>query len=98
MSETAVPAEVIVGVDTHKHVHAAVAISALGARLDAKTVPVGGEGYRDLEAWARSLGPVRAFGVEDRLVWCRPVPLPARARPHRAGGQPPRPSAAAPEG
>ena len=64
MSETAVPAEVIVGVDTHKHVHAAVAIDALGTRRGSTTVPVSAEGYRALEAWARSLGPVRAFGVE----------------------------------
>jgi transposase len=63
MDETA-RADVIVGVDTHKHVHAAVAIDALGARLGATTVPVGERGYRVLEAWARSLGPIRAFGVE----------------------------------
>jgi transposase len=63
MSET-LPDEVIVGVDTHKHVHAAVAIDGRGARLGATTIPVSGEGYRALEAWARSMGPVRAFGVE----------------------------------
>ena len=63
MDETA-RADVIVGIDTHKHVHAAVAIDALGARLGATTVPVGERGYRVLEAWARSLGPIRAFGVE----------------------------------
>ncbi len=63
MNETA-RAEIIVGVDTHKHVHAAVAIDRLGARLGAMTIPVGARGYRTLEAWARSLGPIRAFGVE----------------------------------
>jgi transposase len=63
MSHTA-PAEVIVGVDTHKHVHVAVAVNALGARLGATTISVGAEGYRDLEGWARSLGAIRAFGVE----------------------------------
>ena len=63
MSDTA-PAEVIVGVDTHKHVHVAVAVDALGARLGAMTIPVRAEGYRDLVAWARSLGTIRAFGVE----------------------------------
>jgi transposase len=64
MSKTAVPAEVIVGVDTHKHVHTAVAIDALGTRLGATTAPVCARGYRDLEAWARSFGSIRAFGVE----------------------------------
>src|SRR5687768_3806851 len=63
MSETT-HADVIVGVDTHKHVHAAVAIDMLGARLSAMTIPVSERGYRTLEAWARSLGPFRAFGVE----------------------------------
>ena len=63
MSKT-LPAEIIIGIDTHKHIHAAVAITVLGARLDALTIPVGGQGYQDLDLWARSLGPVRAFGVE----------------------------------
>jgi transposase len=34
MSDTA-PAEVVISIDTHKHVHAAGAINALGARLGA---------------------------------------------------------------
>ena len=63
MPETS-PAEVIIGVDTHKHAHAAVAINALGARLGMITIPASRDGYQALEAWARSLGPVRAFGVE----------------------------------
>src|SRR4051812_544223 len=63
MSE-ANPAEVIIGVDTHKHAHAAVALTALGARLGTITVPASRRGYQELEAWARSFGPVRAYGVE----------------------------------
>ena len=63
MSETA-STDIIVGIDTHKHVHVAVAISALGARLGITTIPVSAKGYRDLEAWALSLGAVRAFGIE----------------------------------
>lgn len=63
MSQALSPA-IIIGVDTHKAVHAAVAISELGARLAEMTIPVGAKGYRDLENWARSLGTVRAFGVE----------------------------------
>jgi len=38
MSETASSTEVIIGVDTHKSTHAAVAISALGARLGTVSV------------------------------------------------------------
>ncbi|MBP0447320.1 hypothetical protein J8J14_21350 [Roseomonas sp. SSH11] len=57
-------ADIIIGVDTHKLTHAAVAISALGARLGTMTIPANGCGYLALLGWARSLGSVRAFGVE----------------------------------
>jgi len=63
MSE-AIPPDIIVGVDTHKHTHAAVAVTGLGARVAELTIRVGLVGYRELEVWARSLGSVRAFGVE----------------------------------
>jgi transposase len=63
MIETA-RTDIIIGVDTHKHVHAAVAIDGLGTRLGAMIIPGSEKGYRTLEAWARSLGPIRAFGIE----------------------------------
>ena len=63
MTET-LPGEIIIGIDTHKHPHAAVVINTLGARLGTMTIPVSRTGYRDLEAWAESFGPIRAFGVE----------------------------------
>src|SRR3712207_9423291 len=63
MSEAA-HADIIVGVDTHKHVHAAVVIDGLGAPLGTMTIPVSEKGYRTLEAWAQFLGPIRAFGIE----------------------------------
>jgi transposase len=62
--DQALPTDIIIGVDTHKHTHAAVAITGLGARLAERTIRVGQDGYRDLETWALSLGTVRAFGVE----------------------------------
>jgi transposase len=55
---------VIVGVDTHKHVHVAVAINALGVRLASHSAPADRAGYAELVAWARSLGPIGAFGIE----------------------------------
>ena len=64
MSDTAPSTDVIIGVDTHKSTHAAVAISALGARLGTMTIPAKGHGYQALLAWARSLGAIRAFGIE----------------------------------
>ena len=63
MTETS-PCEIIVSVDTHKDTHAAVAINTLGARLGAMTIPVSTTGYRDLEAWAKPFGSIRAFGIE----------------------------------
>ena len=59
-----IPVDVVVGVDTHKDVHAAVAISATGLHLAATTVPVSSKGYQALEAWATSIGVVKAFGIE----------------------------------
>jgi transposase len=58
------PPGIIVGIDTHKQTHTAVAITGLGARLAQLTIPVGTEGYRRLEAWACSFGKIRAFGIE----------------------------------
>ena len=58
------PDAVVIGVDTHKDVHVAVAISGLGARLGTISVPATASGYQQLADWARGHGPVNAFGVE----------------------------------
>lgn len=63
MPETS-PDEIIIGVDTHKQTHAAVAINGLGACLGVITLPASLRGYQELETWARSFGRVRAFGIE----------------------------------
>ena len=57
-------AKVIVGVDTHKLVHVAVAINLLGARLATISVSADRAGYAELVAWATGLGTVEAFGIE----------------------------------
>ena len=57
--------DVIVGVDTHKDEHVAVAIDGLGGTLGAPLfVPASPDGYAELLAWADSLGKIYAFGVE----------------------------------
>lgn len=56
--------QIIVGVDTHKSKHVAVAINTQGARLASLTIPTTSQGYRDLEHWAQALGSVQAFGIE----------------------------------
>lgn len=55
---------VVIGVDTHKDVHVAVALSELGARLGDACAPATAEGYRQLASWALGHGAVHAFGIE----------------------------------
>ena len=54
----------VIGIDTHKYVHVAVALDHLGTRLEDHHAPANREGYARLEAWAASLGRVSAFGIE----------------------------------
>jgi transposase len=58
------PNAVIIGVDTHKDMHAAVAINGLGARLGDCIIPTTPAGYQQLLEWAKTFGRVAAFGVE----------------------------------
>jgi transposase len=55
---------IIVGVDTHKSTHVAVAINLKGARLAALSITANTKGYQELASWGRSLGNVEAFGIE----------------------------------
>ncbi len=59
-----IPGAIVIGVDTHKDVHVAVAINGLGARLDTASFPVTSQGYRQLAEWATSHGEVHAYGIE----------------------------------
>ena len=54
---------VAIGVDTHKEVHVAVALDALGAQLDSQEIAATPAGYRRLLSWAQELG-VPAFAIE----------------------------------
>jgi len=56
--------KVIVGVDTHKYIHVAVAIDHNGTRLGDLSVPADSGGYAQLEAWAQALGRIDRFGIE----------------------------------
>ena len=55
--------KVIVGVDTHKHIHVAVAINQHGTRLGDRAVSADRGGYAQLEAWAQELGRVAGSGL-----------------------------------
>ena len=57
--------EIIVGVDTHKNEHVAVALDGLGGQVStACSIPATIEGYKRLLVWADGLGKVRTFAVE----------------------------------
>ncbi|GAB3170692.1 IS110 family RNA-guided transposase [Streptomyces incanus] len=56
--------EVLLGVDTHKDLHAAAVITMLGAALDGRSFPATAQGYLQLVAWASSFKVVRRAGVE----------------------------------
>jgi transposase len=74
---------VTVGVDTHNHIHVAVALDQLGRRLGATTVPTTPEGYRQLESWAKQLGRIDAFGIEGTGSWGAGLARMLREHGHR---------------
>ena len=55
---------VIVGVDTHKHVHVAVAIDSWGIRLRDHAFVADSGGDQALITWAETHGRIDAFGIE----------------------------------
>ena len=56
--------KVIVGIDTHKHVHVAVAIDTWGIRLGDQAFVADSGGYEALVMWAETHGRIEAFGIE----------------------------------
>ena len=52
------------GVDTHKHRHVAAVVDHTGRIIEVGSFGADPAGYRRLEAWMRSLGPVVKVGVE----------------------------------
>jgi len=56
--------KIVVGVDTHKHVHVAVALTDQGVRLGDVTVAADSSGYARWLAWAREFGEPTRFGIE----------------------------------
>lgn len=66
MSMQQVPAHrrVVIGVDTHKYVHVAVAITDLGAILESRSFAADSGGYAQLLDWAAGLGGKLTFAIE----------------------------------
>src|SRR5665647_2368179 len=64
MSEASGQRRVIVGVDTHKDAHVAVAVDEVGGRLGSASFSADRDGYRALLMWAIAFGGTVVFGVE----------------------------------
>ena len=56
--------DVVIGIDTHKHTHTAVALSANGGWLDSLLFDARRSGYRDLIRWTAGFGTSPVFAVE----------------------------------
>jgi transposase len=55
---------VTIGVDTHKHVHVAVALDDIGGLIESRSFAADASGYDQLIEWAVGLGKQVTFGVE----------------------------------
>lgn len=55
---------IVVGVDTHKHVHVAAVMDVIGGTVATTTIAADSGGYRQLLEWAHSFGRIIAFGIE----------------------------------
>ena len=55
---------VVIGVDTHKHIHVAAVLDPIGGILETLTIATDTAGYSRLLEWATGFGEVIAFGIE----------------------------------
>ncbi len=65
--QPSVPGEarrIVIGVDTHKYVHVAVAVDTWGVRLGHHSFATDAGSYQQLIQWAAQFGRVEAFGIE----------------------------------
>ena len=74
---------IIVGVDTHKYVHVAVAVNSLGLRLGELVIGADTGGYRQVEEWSRTWGHPVTFGVEGTNSYGRGLSSYLLSRGHR---------------
>jgi transposase len=55
---------VVIGVDTHKHIHVAAVMDSVGGILASLTIATDVAGFRQLLEWAGGFGKIIAFGIE----------------------------------
>ncbi len=76
------PSRVVVGVDTHKDVHAAAVVDVGGALLATASFGADREGYRALIEWAAQFGTVLRFGIEGTGSYGRGLASAVRRHGH----------------
>ncbi|MBW1639730.1 IS110 family transposase [Microbacterium resistens] len=55
---------VVIGVDTHKHIHVAAVMDSIGGILATLTITTDTAGFKQLLEWASGFGKIIAFGIE----------------------------------
>jgi len=55
---------VVIGVDTHKHIHVAAVMDSIGGILATLTIATDTAGFQQLLEWATGFGKIIAFGIE----------------------------------
>lgn len=55
---------IVIGVDTHKHIHVAAALDSIGGILATVTIATDSGGFKQLLEWAATFGQIIAFGIE----------------------------------
>jgi len=62
--ETIRTGHVVIGIDTHKHIHVAAVMDTVGGILATLTIATDTGGFKQLLEWATTFGQIIAFGVE----------------------------------
>lgn len=57
---------VVIGVDTHKHIHVAAVMDSLGRLLDTLTIPTDTSGFTQLLTWAQKHGKIMSFVLREQ--------------------------------
>ena len=55
---------IVIGVDTHKHIHVAAVMDTIGGIFATLTIATDTAGFRQLLAWAQGFGKIISFGIE----------------------------------
>lgn len=55
---------IVIGIDTHKHIHVAAVMDSVGGILATLTIATDTAGFTQLLEWAAGFGKIIAFGIE----------------------------------